>query len=186
MSEGVKDSVEEKSEFGKLLKYTVLVYASGLFVGVLLDFLGLQRSSIGQWIVRALSGEGESIFDRVYALRRRFHRKSGSIAEAYGGGKFLPYLYALSAQMGANISGLVFLRKKERSWSKAINQYVRHPVMLTSLLVIFIVPIRLLVTRLMGFSPTAQVYTALETIPINLCWLPPLVGWLKGKLNLLT
>jgi hypothetical protein len=39
------------------------------------------------------------------------------------------------------------------------------------------------IARLMGFSPTTQVYTALETTVANLCWVPPLVGWLKGESN---
>ena len=39
----------------------------------------------------------------------------------------------------------------------------------------------LFLVRLAGFSPTNQVYTALETIAANLCWLPPLVGWLHER-----
>jgi len=73
---------------------------------------------------------------------------------------------------------LFFLKNKEQSWLKAIEQYVHHPVMLTSLLIILFVPVGLLVARLIGFSPTTQIYTALETIAANLCWVPPLVGWL--------
>jgi hypothetical protein len=53
--------------------------------------------------------------------------------------------------------------------------------MLASLLVILIAPIGLLVARLYGFSPTTQIYTALETIAVNLCWVPPLVGWLRKE-----
>ena len=208
MNEEVKDSPGEKSEFGELFKYTVPGYAGGLFLGTLLDFLGFQRNPIGQWIVRTLSGEGESFFEGIYALRQRFRHATGSMAEAYGWGKFLgmsapwfidwgsrllsvnvygvegfyiPYFYALSDQIGANISGLIFLWKKERSWLRAITQYIHHPVMRTSLLIIFIVPIGLLVVRLMGFSPTTQIYTALETIVANVCWVPPLVGWLREK-----
>ncbi len=210
MSNKVKDSAEEKTEFGELLKYTTLGYAGGLFLGALLDFLGFQLSAIGQWIVRTLSGEGESIFEGIYALRQRFRHATRSLAEAYGWGKFMgmstpwfidwmsrllgvdvygvegfyiPYFYALSDQIGANISGLIFLWRKEHSWSKAIIQYIRQPVMLTSLLIIFIVPIGLLGARLTGFSPTTQVYTALETIVANLCWVPPLVGWLGEVLE---
>ncbi len=52
---------------------------------------------------------------------------------------------------------------------------IRHPVMIASLSVIFIVPIGLLVGRLMGFSPTTQIHTALETIVANVFWIPPLV-----------
>ncbi|MFN7066018.1 MAG: hypothetical protein ACK4OF_07720 [Aquificaceae bacterium] len=203
-------SVEERGEFGRLLKYTAFGYAGGLFLGTLLDLLGFQRSALGQGVVRTLSGEGESLFEGIYALRQRLHGATGSIAEAYGWGKFLgmsvpwfvdggsrllgvdvygiegfyiPYFYALSDQIGANISGFIFLWRKEGSWPKAISKYIHHSVMLTSLLIILLVPIGLLGARLLGFSPTTQVYTALETIVANLCWLPPLVGWLREKLQ---
>jgi hypothetical protein len=198
----------EKEEFGELLKFTAGGFLGGFLLGVLLDYLGFQRSPVGQWIVRTLSGEGESIFEGVFALRQRFRRAKSSMAEAYGWGKllgmflpwlidwgsrllgvnvygvegfYIPYFYALSDQMGGNVSGLVFLHRKERSWLKAVEKYFRHPVMLTSLLIIFLVPLGLLIGRLLGFSPTTQTYTALETIAANLCWLPPLVGWLKEK-----
>lgn len=175
-----------------------------------MDSLGFERSAIGQWIVRTLSGEGESIFEGIYALRQRCRGAQRSMAEAYGWGKFLgmsapwlidwgsrllgvnvygvegfyiPYFYALSDQIGANLSGLMFLRRKEGSWSRAIEEYIHHPVMLASLSIILIVPIGLLVSRLMGFSPTTQTYTALETIAANLCWVPPLVGWLRHRMS---
>lgn len=208
MTKKTKDASEEKGEFGELLKYTIPGYVGGLFLGVLLDYLGFQRSPIGQWIVRTLSGEGESIFEGIYAIRQRLRRASQSMAEAYGWGKllgmfvpwvidwgsrflgvdvygvegfYIPYFYALSDQIGANVSGLIFLRKKGPSWAEAIAQYIRHPVMLASLLIIFIVPVGLLVARMLGFSPTTQTLTALETIAANLCWVPPLVGWLKER-----
>lgn len=210
MAEDEMDREEEpeKEEFGELLKFTAAGFLGGLLAGILLDFLGFQRSAIGQWIVRTLSGEGESIFEGIYALRQRIRRAAKSMAEAYGWGKFLgmtvpwwidwgsrllgvdvyglegfyvPYFYALSDQIGANVSGLIFLRKKERFWFRAIKEYFRHPVMLTSLLIILIVPLGLFVTRLIGFSPTTQTLTALETIVANLCWLPPLVGWWREK-----
>lgn len=197
-----------KNEFGELVKYTFLGYVGGLSIGALLDSMGFQLNPIGQWIVRTLSGEGESVLEGIYAIKQRLFQTAGSMAEAYGWGKFLgmtapwlidwgsrllgvnvygvegfyiPYFYALSDQIGANISGFVFLWRRERSWSRVFAQYVRHPVMLTSLLIILVVPIGLLSARLLGFSPTTQLHTALETIAANLCWLPPLVGWLKGK-----
>jgi len=199
---------EEKGEFGELLKYTISGYAGGLLLGALLDYLGFERSPIGQWIVRTISGEGESILEGIYAIRQRLSQASSSMTEAYGWGKFLgmtapwiidwssrllgvdvygvggfyiPYFYALSDQIGANISGLIFLRRKEGTWRSAIAQYIQHPVMLTSLAIILIVPIGLLLARLLGFSPTTQIYTAIETIAANLCWLPPLIGWLKER-----
>lgn len=208
MTTEVKDSAEEKGEFGELLKYTTLGYAGGLFVGAVFDSIGFQRSPIGQWVVRTLSGEGESIFEGAYAIRQRLSRASSSMAEAYGWGKllgmiapwvidwgsrffgvdvygvegfYIPCFYALSDQIGANISGLVFLRRKEGTWRKGIIEYIHNPVMLASLAVILVVPIGLLLARLLGFSPTTQVYTAIETTVANLCWVPPLVGWLKEK-----
>lgn len=199
---------EEKEGFGELLKFTAGGFLGGFLLGVLLDYLGFQRSAIGQWIVRTLSGEGESIFEGIFALRQRLRRATESMAEAYGGGKllgmafpwiidwgsrlagvnvygvegfYIPYFYAMGDQIGANVSGFMFLRKKERSWSKTVTQYIYHPVMMTSLLIIFIVPFGLLMARILGFSPTTQTYTALETIAANLCWVPPLVGWLKER-----
>ena len=204
-----EETEEEKEEFGELLKFTFIGFAGGLLSGAVLDSLGFQRSPIGQWVVRTLSGEGESIFEGIYSLRQRFLRATESMAEAYGWGKlfgmtlpwfidwgsrllgvnvygvegfYIPYFYAMSDQIGANISGLIFLRRKGGSWPRAIEEYIRHPVMLASLLIIFIVPIGLLVARLMGFSPTTQTFTALEAIASNLCWIPPLVGWLRERI----
>ncbi len=100
----------------------------------------------------------------------------------YGvGGFYIPYFYAMSDQIGANISGLVYLRRREISWRRALSLYFRHPVMLASLAIIFIVPVGLLTARLAGFSPRTQVLTAFETILANICWIPPLVGWLMER-----
>jgi len=198
----------EKEEFGELLKFTAGGFLGGFLLGFLLDYLGFQRSPIGQWIVRTFSGEGESLFEGIFALRQRLRRAAGSMAEAYGWGKllgmafpwlidwgsrllgvdvygvegfYIPYFYALSDQIGANVSGLLFLRKEEKSWTGAFHEYFHHPVMLASLSIICLVPLGLLIVRLLGFSPTTQTYTALETIAANLCWIPPLVGWLKER-----
>ena len=185
-------------------------YLVETLVGALLDYFGFHRSAIGQWLVRTLSGGGESIFEGIYAFRHRMSGSTGSMAEAYGWGKFfgmlapwlidggsrllgvdvygvegfyIPYFYALSDQIGANISGLLFLRRQEGTWLKAFGRYICHPVMLASLAIILIVPAGLLSARLSGFSPTTQVYTALETTVANLCWVPPLVGWLREKFS---
>lgn len=201
-------ATEKKREFGELIKYTLFGYAGGLLLGTLLDYFGLERSPVGQWLVRTLSGEGESIGEGIYALRQRRRRRAVSMAEAYGWGKFLgmtapwlidwgsrfmgvniygvqgfyiPYFYALSDQIGANISGLIYFRKKEGKWRKALSRYMSHPVMLTSLIIVLLVPIGLLLARWLGFSPTTQIYTALETMAANLCWLPPLAGWLGER-----
>jgi hypothetical protein len=60
---------------------------------------------------------------------------------------------------------------------EALAGYVRHPVMVTGLVVVLAVPGALWFARMVGFSPTTQVLTALETIVANLCWLPPAAGW---------
>ncbi len=96
-------------------------------------------------------------------------------------GFYIPYFYALSDQIGANISGMLFLKKRNGSWSAAFARYFRHPVMLASFAVITLVPLGLLGARFLGFSPTTQTYTALETIAANLCWVPPVVGWYVEK-----
>ncbi len=195
----------EPEEFGELLRYTLAGYLGGLALGFVLDGLGFQQSAVGQWLVRTLSGEGESIFEGVYAIRQRLAGAVGSMAEAYGWGKllgmvfpwlvdwgnrsagvdvygvegfYIPYLYAMGDQIGASAAGLLFLRRRGGGWLAAAGRYVRHPVMLASLAVVLAVPVGLLTARLLGFSPTTQVYTALETIAANLCWVPPLVGWL--------
>lgn len=208
-----KNTIEEPEEpekegFGELIKFTAAGFAGGFILGAILDSYGFQRSGVGQWLVRTLSGEGESIFEGAYSIRQRIRKAESSMSEAYGWGKllfiplpwfidlasrllgmnmygvetfYIPYFYALSDQIGANISGMIFLRKKEGSWLKAVKQYTRHPVMLASLLIILIAPAGLLAARLLGFSPTTQIYTALETIAVNLCWVPPLVGWLRER-----
>lgn len=199
---------EEKEEFGELIKFTLSGYVGGLVLGFLLDRFGLQRSGVGQWVVRTLSGEGETLFEGIYVLRQRRRQAQFSLAIAYGWGKiiglifpwiidwlsrfmglnvygwqgfYIPYFYALSDQIGASISGLFFYYRQERFWIKALKSYFQNPVMLASFLIILLVPIGLLSARLVGFAPTTQVFTALETIAANLCWLPPLIGWLKEK-----
>lgn len=190
-------------EFGELLRFTVAGYVGGLLLGGTFDAVGLQRSAVGQWLVRTLSGEGESILEGIYALRQRLGRRRGSMAEAYGWGKlvgmtipwwidwgsrflgvdvygiegfYIPFFYALADQIGGNVSGFVFLRRRSQSFGHAFKAYLHHPVMLTGVLIILLVPAALLMARVMGFSPTTQVLTALETMLANLCWVPPAVG----------
>ena len=209
MPEHDKNTHEKPEEdFKELIRYTASGFAGGLIVAAILDAVGLQRSPIGQWIVRTLSGEGESILEGLYAIKKRLRGRIGSMAEAYGWGKFfgmmipwiidwgsrlvgidvyavesfyIPYFYAMSDQIGANVSGFLFLRRQQGSSSKALRNYVRHPVMLASLGVIFLVPLGLFLARILGFSPTTQLLTAFETIAANLCWVPPLIGWLRER-----
>jgi hypothetical protein len=204
----IEDIEEEEEEFGELLRYTLIGYLGGLILGYVLDRFGLQTSGIGQWLVRTLSGEGESILEGLYALRKRFGDSKLGMAEAYGWGKFLgmtipwwidwgsrlfgidvygvegfyiPYFYAMSDQIGGNISGYLHLRRQSGSWRTAFAIYIRHPVMIAGLVIIFLVPVGLFTARILGFSPSTQVLTALETITSNLCWIPPLVGWLNER-----
>jgi len=208
MAESNENKGSEQKEFGELLQYTGAGFVGGLAAGAVLDHLGLQESPVGQWIVRTLSGEGESLFEGIYAFRQRLSGLPGSMAEAYGWGKFsgmllpwiidwgsrmagvdvygvegfyIPFFYALSDQLGASIAGFVFLRRSSETWGESVREYVRHPVMLTSLIILLVVPAGLLAARLLGFSPTTQISTAIETIVANLCWVPPLIGWLVRK-----
>lgn len=204
-----EESEEPEEEYGELLKFTLAGFAAGLVFAAVLDWLGFQRNAWGQWMTRTLSGEGESILEGIYALRRRLRGSVGSMAEAYGWGKvagmvfpwivdagsrltgvdvngvegfYIPWLYAMSDQMGANVAGFLYLRRKEGGTGAAASAYGRNPVMLTSLLIVLIAPVGLLIGRLAGFSPETQVLTAVETIVSNLCWLPPLIGWrMEGR-----
>ena len=198
----------ESEEFGELLRFTLAGFVGGLAAAVVLDRAGLSRSGLGQWLVRTLSGEGESLLEGVYALRKRIAGRASSLAEAYGWGKlfgmvlpwivdgasrlagvdvygvesfYVPFFYSMSDQVGAGVSGFAFFKRRERGWAASASAFLRHPVMLTGLLVVLAVPMGLFLARALGFSPTTQVRTALETIAANLCWLPPLVGWLAER-----
>ncbi len=199
---------EEEEEFGELIKFTFAGFAGGLSLGWLLDRLGFQQNPVGEWAVRTLAGEGESILEGVFSIKKRLSGSAHSLAQAYGWGKligmtvpwwidlfsrlagvnvygwqgfYIPYFYAMSDQLGANVSGFIYIYRHERSLKRAFTRYIKNPVMLTSLLVILVVPLGLLIARLLGFSPTTNLFVALETVAANLCWLPPLVGMLVEK-----
>jgi hypothetical protein len=202
------EELEQEEEFSEIIRYTGAGFAGGLLLGAVLDGLGFQGNAVGQWLVRTLAGEGESLLEGVFALRKRASGQAASMVQAYGlgklagmalpwvvdwgsralgvdvnsaGGFYVPYLYALGDQMGANISSTLYLRRREGSWGRTLRSYVHHPVLLTSLAVVLVVPLGLLAVRLAGFRPDTQVFTALETIAAHLCWLPPLVGWLRER-----
>ncbi len=199
---------EPEEGFGELLKFTLTGFAGGLVLAVVLDSLALSRSAVGQWMVRTLAGEGESIFEGIYAMHRRIGGAASSMAEAYGWGKFfgialpwlidavsrlagvdvygvegfyIPFFYALSDQIGGNVSGFVYLRRKSPTTGRAVRSYLASPVMVSGLALILTVPLGLLFARMAGFSPSTQIRTALETIVANLCWVPPLLGWLAER-----
>jgi hypothetical protein len=199
---------DEESGFSELIRYTLPGYLLGLVLGVSFDYFGLQTSAVGQWIVRAITGEGESILEGVFSLRQRILGRAAGMAEAYGWGKllgmtvpwwidlgsrlvgvdvyglegfYIPFFYGMSDQIGANLSGLLFLRRRQESWREVLVAYLRHPVMVSGLALVLIVPTGLFIARFLGFSPTTQVLTALEAIASNLCWIPPLVGSLAER-----
>lgn len=198
----------EGGGFSELIQFTLLGYGFGLLAGFLLDAKGLGHSALGQGLVRTLSGEGESLFEGLFAVRQRLSRAKAGMAEAYGWGKlfgmavpwvvdfgsrlagvdvygiegfYIPYFYALSDQIGGNVAGFLFLKRQENGLGRALRAYVRSSVMMAGLTVVTLVPLGLLSARLLGFSPTTQVQTALETIVANLCWVPPLIGWLAER-----
>ena len=208
MPEDKEHRHEEEEEFGELIKFTFAGFAGGLSLGWLLDRLGFQQNPVGEWAVRTLAGEGESILEGVFSIKKRLSGSAHSLAQAYGWGKligmtvpwwidlfsrlagvniygwqgfYIPYFYAMSDQLGANVSGFIYIYRHERSLKRAFVRYIKNPVMLTSLLVILVVPLGLLIARLLGFSPTTNLFVALETVAANLCWLPPLVGMLVEK-----
>ncbi len=82
--ERLEEKEEGEGEFGELLRYTLTGYLGGLLLGGTLDFLGFQRSAIGQWLVRTISGEGESLLEGLFAFRRRIGGGKYGMAEAYG------------------------------------------------------------------------------------------------------
>jgi len=151
-----QSDVLETESFRDIAKYTGAGFLLGLAVAGVLDAVGWKSHAFGQWLVRTLAGESESIFEGIFALRRRMTGAAGSLAEAYGWGKvlgmvapwivdvasrlagldvtgvegfFIPYFYAMSDQIGGSVSSLVFLRRREQRWASAIKLYVRHPVM---------------------------------------------------------
>jgi hypothetical protein len=89
MNDELEKRFEEREDFNEIVRYTVPGYVVGLVAGFILDNFGLQRSPIGQWFVRTFAGAGESIFEGLFSLRKRFSGGEMSMAEAYGCGKFL-------------------------------------------------------------------------------------------------
>ncbi len=194
---------DEREEFKEMIGYTLSGYGIGLALGAVLDFLGMPLNAVGNWLVRTFSGEGESIFEGIFAIKKKIQGKAMSLAQAYGWGKFfgmalpwmidftsrimgvdvlgaqafyIPYFYALSDQMGASVSGFMYFSKKEGNISGGFKAYIKNPVMLAGLFILAIVPAGLLGVRLLGFKPDTQIYSAVETIAANLCWIPPLIG----------
>jgi len=198
----------EDEGFGELVRYTLPGYLGGLGLAWLFDALGYSESLLAGIVVRTLAGEGESVFEGVYAVRDSLDGGESSMAAAYGWGKllgmsvplvvhlgawalgfdltapstfYIPYFYGMSDQIGASLAGLRHLTDEAGSLAGGLALYLRHPVMLTSLAVVLALPAALFALRASGFAPTTQVKAALETVVANLCWLPPVVGSLLGR-----
>ncbi|MCS6958013.1 MAG: hypothetical protein RMK75_06115, partial [Aquificaceae bacterium] len=84
----MREYYKEGQEFKSLLKWTLLGYVGGPSLGVFLDNMGFNKKPLGEWAVRTLSGEGESLFEGLFALVRRLKGYNLSMAEVYGWGKF--------------------------------------------------------------------------------------------------
>jgi hypothetical protein len=203
-----KDACDDRAEFAELLRFTVAGYAGGIALAAALDWLGFQQSAWGQWGVRTLAGEGESLGEGAFAALRRLRGEEASFAEAYGWGKmagmifpwfvdlgsrlagvqvnapegfYLPFLYAMSDQIGAVVAGLLYELRTAESWQAGLLAFARNPVMITSVALIVAVPVGIFLARSAGFAPETQLLTALEMVVANLCWLPPLVGLLTSR-----
>ena len=96
----------EEEEFSELIKYTLPGYVIGLLAGVFLDAQGYQRSPIGQWLVRTLAGEGESIFEGIFSIHQRLRKAEGSMAEAYGWGKLFGIAIPWIIDLGSRLAGV--------------------------------------------------------------------------------
>lgn len=86
--------------FDELVRGTLPGYLAGLGLGALLDALGYSESLLGSVVVRTLAGEGESVFEGVYAVRD-FLDGGSSMAVAYGSGKLLGMAVPLAVHLGA-------------------------------------------------------------------------------------
>ena len=53
-----------------------------------------------------MSGEGESILEGLFALRRRLSGAAGSLAEAYGWGKLLGMAFPWAVDWGSRLAGV--------------------------------------------------------------------------------
>ena len=79
---------DEREEFKEMIGYTLSGYGIGLALGAVLDYLGMPLNAVGNWLVRTFSGEGESIFEGIFAIKKKIQGKTMSLAQAYGWGKF--------------------------------------------------------------------------------------------------
>ncbi len=84
---------KEKEEFSELIKFTLAGFIAGLSLGWLFDKLSFQKNPIGEFIVRVLAGEGESLFEGVFAIKKKLSGEVTSLAQAYGWGKLIGMVF---------------------------------------------------------------------------------------------
>jgi len=194
--------------FEELLRFTLVGYIGALTAGALLDFFQYPLSPAGQWVVRALAGQGAGLVTMRGAVIRERRRGAFAMVRTYGhrrlavlilpwvidyasrrwgvavngvAGFYIPCFYALTAQLDTNLRGWSQLRRDSRNWQAALRAYGRDPALATGLAILVGVPLLMLGMRVLGFRPLTHTRTAVETILANLCWLPALAAWLKAR-----
>ncbi|MGB5983745.1 MAG: hypothetical protein WBG37_00455 [Desulfobacterales bacterium] len=194
--------------FEEMLRYTLVGFIGGLTAGALLDFFQYPLIPLGQWLVRAGSGQGPGLVAVHGAVTQERRRGAFAMARTYGrrrlvilvlpwlidglsrrwgvdtsgvAGFYIPCFYGLTAQLEINLRAAGQLRRSAGSWGAALSVYRRDPAWVTGALVLVGAPLALLLLRLSGFQPLTYTRTAVETILVSLCWLPPLVAWLKVR-----
>lgn len=199
---------EAWQHFEELLRFTLVGFIGGLTAGSLLDFFQYPVSPLGQWLVRALAGQGAGLVMIRGAVIRERRRGAFAMARTYGhrrlailtlpwiidaasrrwggdtnglAGFYIPYFYALTAQMDANLRGWVRIRQSSGNRRAAWEAYIRDPGLLSGLLILVGALLVLLGLRSLGFQPLTYTRTAGETLLVNLCWLPALIAWLKAR-----
>jgi len=79
---------DEREEFKEMIGYTLSGYGIGLALGAVLDFLGMPLNAVGNWLVRTFSGEGESIFEGIFAIKKKFRAKQCRLLRHTAGANF--------------------------------------------------------------------------------------------------
>ena len=193
-------------QFETLLRFTLVGYIGALTAGSLLDFFQYPLQPPGEWLVRALAGQGAGLVAARGAILTERRRGAFAMARTYGYrrllvllipwgidygsrrwgiathgvvGFYLPFCYALTAQIDLNLQGWRRLRPTRRDLQSTVTAYWRDPSLRTGLLILLLVPVALVAVRSSGFRPTTYTRIAMETLLANLCWLPPLVAWLS-------
>ena len=72
---------EEGEDFSELISIQFPGTSLGLLAGFFLDFQGYQWGPVGQWFVRTLAGEGESIL-KEFSIRQRLLKAEGNMVKS--------------------------------------------------------------------------------------------------------